>query len=203
MKSIDVEQGSYEWLQMHIAKISGTRLKAVLSKKDIPMLVYEMIAEKVTGEVEYDDYVSPAMQWGKDNEPLAREKYCEAKGIEIFQHGFCLCDAIDFMAVSPDGYTDCLTGGIEIKCPTTKVHVKYIHTNVVPPEYMPQVLCNFIVNEKLKWLDFVSFDPRFLIKPLHVVRVFRDDLIKPILEAEVKAKEFYSNFQKIYDEITF
>jgi hypothetical protein len=50
-------------------------------------------------------------------------------------------------------------------------------------------------------VDFVSFDPRVKIKPLHILRVNREDL--DLAEIEAGLLKFCDKLAKYFDEITF
>lgn len=199
MTEIDVIQGSNEWLTLRLGKITGTRLKDVY-KSDNMKLLDLLIAEIVSQEIE-ETYTNKTMQRGKDLEPIARELYCKVKDIEIEEIGFCLSDEHDFLAISPDGYTKDRKGGIEIKCPNTSTHVQYIRQNKIPSEHESQVLCNFLVNEKLEWMDFISFDPRFKERPMFIKRVYRNDILGQLEIMEAGLIEFQEKVLKNYEKI--
>jgi hypothetical protein len=63
-----------------------------------------------------------------------------------------------------------------VKVPDSTTHLAYIRGKRIPPEYVAQVTHNIFVSGR-KWLDFVSYDPRFP-EPLRlfVWRVHADDL---------------------------
>jgi putative phage-type endonuclease len=200
MYEIKVEQGTTEWLQLRLGKITGTRLKAVLSTSDL-VLIDEMITEIILGKQE-DVFQTDAMKRGNELEPIARNLYIEKTGNLIEVVGFCMSYDNDYIGLSPDGFTPDRTGAIEIKCPSTKKHVQYLRMDKVPADYLPQVLMYFILNEELEWLDFVSYDDRFVIRPLFIKRVTRDELESKITEAKDKIEKFIKKFEKYYKEIT-
>lgn len=200
MIEVKVEQGSQEWLKMRLGKITGTRTKEVF-KSDNLGLIDEMISEIISEEIE-ETYTSKEMQRGKDLEPFVREIYTKITGIEIEEVGFCLSEKNDFLALSPDGFTPDRKGAIEIKCPSTKTHVKYIRQAQIPNEYKYQVYSYFLVNEKLEYLDFISFDDRFKVKPMFVKRVTRAELENELEETEKGLEKFIKKFLKYNAEIT-
>jgi len=199
MIEIDVKQGSDEWLKMRFGKITGSRLKEVF-KSDNLTLVDEMISE-IDSELIDKSFVSVEMQRGKDLEPIARSIYEQIKEIKIDEIGFCLSDSNDYLAFSTDGFTECRTGGIEIKCPSTKTHVKYIRMNQIPNEYKYQVHCAFLVNKKLEWLDFVSFDDRFKSRPMWIKRVTRQEIESVLIEDQKEIDKFIIKFEKYYKQV--
>ena len=179
----NVEQRSAEWHELRRAKITGTKMKQVLSKTNIE-LAYELIAEAATG-IEDDDegYVSNAMLWGAEMEPLARLAYEGITGSKVIEAGFIQNDRIDWFGMSPDGYVENADGtitGIEIKAPNTKRHVKTIIENKVPTDakanWLPQVMMWFLIDNKVTAVDFISYDERYTDKKIHVIRVNRSEV---------------------------
>jgi hypothetical protein len=199
MIEVDVKQGSEQWLKMRLGKITGTKLKEVFKSDNLP-LIYKLIAEIDSEEIE-ETFTTKQMQRGKDLEPIAREIYQQVKEIEIEDIGFCLSDSNDYLAYSTDGFTKCRTGGIEIKCPNTETHVKYISQNQLPNDYKYQVYTSFLVNSKLQWLDFISFDPRFKSKPMFIKRINRVDIIEDLEKTESELNKFIIKFEKYYKNI--
>lgn len=166
------EQGSQEWLSFRLGKIGGSRLKDVF-KSDNLTLVDEIIAELGSGEIE-ESYVSAAMQRGTNLEPYVRDMFQELHRIVIDEVGICQHDTMPFLVCSPDGFSDDRKIGIEIKCPSTKEHVKTIRQNVIPAQYRYQVENYFIVNEKCEKVYFITFDDRYKPKPYFEIVVYRD-----------------------------
>jgi hypothetical protein len=200
MIEVHIEQGSKDWLNLRLGRITGTRLKEVF-KSDNLSLIDELIAEVEVGEVE-ESFTNSAMQRGKDLEPIAKSIYNQVKNIELEDVGFCINEKYkDNLGLSPDAFTKDRLGAVEIKCPNTKTHVKYIRMNVIPREYIYQVYMYFIVNEKLEWLDFVSFDDRFKIRPMFVKRVNREEIEEQIKETQDGLDKFLKKLDKYKQQI--
>lgn len=200
MIEIEVEQGSKDWLNLRLGRITGTRLKEVF-KADNLSLIDELIAEVEVGEVE-ETFVNSAMQRGKDLEPVVKSIYTQVKETELDELGFCVSEKYkDIIGLSPDAFTKDRLGAVEVKCPNTKTHVKYIRMNVIPREYIHQVYMYFIVNEKLEWLDFVSFDNRFKIRPMFVKRVTRNEIEQELEEIEKGLDKFLIKLAKYKQQI--
>ena len=192
-------QRSPEWHQIRLGKITGSRMKAVFSSNNLP-LIYELIAEEITQTWE-ETWVSPAMQRGTDLEPLALEAYQLRSGIEMSSVGFITSDQYPWIGVSPDGITADLTHAVEIKCPDTKNHVAFLATKQVPKEYYYQAITYFLANDKLQTLDFLSFDPRFTIKPLHYLTLRRTEM--NLSEHLPEILKFREKWLKYYYQICF
>jgi len=200
MVEVNVEQRTPEWIEYRLGKITGTRLKEVLRSDNLP-LIYEMIAEVVSKQIE-EIPVNKSMQRGIDLEPVVRQLYQDKYNEIIEEVGFCLSDENDYLALSPDGFTLDRKGAIEIKCPSTKTHVKYILDDKIPTDYLPQVCMYFIVNTELEWLDFITYDDRFIELPMYVIHVTREELFDKIFEFKTKIDKFTEKFEKYYSKLS-
>ena len=197
----DVEQGSYEWHQIRLGKITSTRLKKVMAKDNMS-LVDELIAEEETGLSDDDGFVSEDMQRGLDLEPLAIKEYESITGNIVTRYGIMQSDELPILCQSPDGYVG-TEGAIEVKCPRTKTHVKYIRQGKIPNDYKEQVWCYFMVNPNLQWLDFISYDPRLTKKPIWVLRVNREDVEDDVIGAWMMLQAFNEKYIRLKEELFF
>lgn len=199
-----MEQGSPEWHAIRRGKVTGTSLISVIGQKSQPMkLMDEIIAEDVSGMSDDEDgYVSDDMQRGIDLEPVARDAYADLVGFEVEQVGFLQSERWPNLGVSPDGLIADY-GALSCKCPKTKTHVRYIREGVLPKEYLPEILCLFLVHDKLFWVDFISYDPRFSVKPEFIVRVNRTDVTKELEEAAGKVDKFFADLEGTRTKIIF
>lgn len=128
------------------------------------------------------------MQWGIDNEDMARSAYSIATNAYITQCGLILHPTIPNAGASPDGLVGD-HGLVEIKCPTTATHMRFIVDQTIDPKYYTQMQFQMACTQR-QWCDFVSYDPRLQIENLsmQIVRVERDDA--HIAEIEQQAKMF-------------
>lgn len=201
----DVTQGTTEWKMMRLGKISGTRLKDVmgtaLAREN---LLNELIAEEVTEQYE-EIYITPEMQRGTEEEEFAIRAYEERTGIDTKEIGLAVHDEYDWLVLSPDRFAKRNTHAVEVKCPKTKTQISYLRQGVVPKEYMSQVIHYFIVNEKLKTLDFISFDPRIKMKDLqlNIVSLKREDLQDQIDSAWESLLSFREKWLGELERLTF
>jgi putative phage-type endonuclease len=200
----DLEQGSDDWLKIRLGKITGSRVKDVF-KADNLSLVDELISELVTEQIE-DNYESEDMIRGKTMEPIARRAYEELMNCKVEKVGFISSGKYPWLGYSPDGLI--MNGehyykGIEIKCPRTKNHVKTIRQNKVPAEYKPQVLLIFLIAKHVEEVDFITYDNRFYIRPIHIVNVKRSECEEDLKEMEATLLKFWNKFEKYYNDITF
>lgn len=191
MPMIEVEQQTPEWLQMRCGMVTASRVADVLAKRKTGTgelkcradYRTEIICECLTGR-SAEHYVTPAMEWGIETEPVARSAYEMRLDTEIKPGGFAIHDQIGRFGASPDGLIGD-DGLVEIKCPTTATHIEYIIAGVIPEEYQPQMLAEMACTGRA-WCDFVSFDPRLPKKLQLFIRRFpRDDKRIAAMEAEV------------------
>lgn len=196
-----VEQGSQQWHELRLGMITSTRLKKLMGSTNLD-LMDELIAEQELGYSDEDDFISDDMQRGIDLEPLAIEAYEFAKSVKTEMVGMLQSDEIPLLSVSPDRLVGD-NGAVEVKCPRTKTHIKAIRQGGVPNEYKYQVLMYFLVHEKLEWLDFVSYDPRLIRKPLYIYRVERQDIAHDLEQARQACIKFIAKMEKYREEVFF
>ena len=200
MKILNVEQRSREWFDARLGVITGSRAKNIFKSNNLTF-IDELIAERMTRVIE-ESYTSKAMEHGILFEPEALKTYNERNNVNAEEVGFCIHDRYEWLAVSPDALIfdniDAV-GAVEIKCPSSRKHVEYIRQNKLPAEYKHQVFHYFIVIETLQYLDFVSYDPRFRERDLHVVRITRSEIQEELKEVFAEYMKFYSKLMK-YEE---
>lgn len=146
--------------------------------------LWDLIATRMTGQMP-DRYVSRAMKFGVENEPLAIAAYEHRMGCMTEPVGFAFHPRIKWFGASPDGLIGD-DGCIEVKCPTSAIHLRYIVDGVVPADYIPQMKAVMACAER-QWCDFVSYDPRQ--KPefrLFIRRLERDEPMIQEMEQEVE-----------------
>ncbi len=195
MKVSYCEQGSGEWLQMRIGKVTASRVAAAMSflqrggeSKARADLKRELAAEIITGTVDPHGYVSSYMKDGTAAEPYARAAYEVEYDVSVDVVGFIFHPTIERAGASPDGLVVGGKGGLEIKAPKTTTHIEYLEANILPPDYEPQVMFNLACSE-YEWWDFVSWDDRMTSQfKLFRKRVYRDE--KRIAEINAGVTQF-------------
>ena len=196
--TLHFEQGSPEWFQIRLGKVTASRFSDVLAKGSgatRKSYMYQIIAERLSVEVQ-ESFTNAAMQRGIELEPEAREHY-ENKNLQaVEQVGFVVHD--DWTGVSPDGFVGD-DGLIEIKCPNSTTHIGYIIRNVFPSTYKAQVQGQLWVTGR-QWCDFVSYDPRIPQNPMFTVRVERDE--EYIKELQTAITIFIAETQMLIKKIT-
>ncbi len=196
MKKHKMTQRSDEWHQARKGKITGTTLKSIMgTSKARQDALYEIIAERLTLGI--DDGSENAMDRGTrlESEAIAKFEFETDKSVEVI--GFAEDDKNPMIANSPDG----LIGddeAIEVKCMGGKNHVKMWLTNKIPDEYEWQVVQYFVVNENLKTLYFVGYNPDIPVHPYHCIEVSRErlDVLGSIQIARDAQEEFLKEVEE-------
>jgi len=159
---MEIEQGTDEWFQARLGKVTASRVADIVAKtksgystsRDNYMA--QLVCERLTGKP-VESYSNSAMQWGTETEPLARAAYEVKYNCMVNQVGFVPHPKIEMSGASPDGLVD--GGLIEIKCPNTATHLDTLLSQKVPSKYIIQMTWQMGCTET-KWTDFVSYDPR-------------------------------------------
>lgn len=161
--------------------IAKTRSGYAASRKNY---LAELVIQRLTPPPTEDNgYKNAAMEFGIDNEPVARLAYELETGNAVEEAFFEEHNTLQAGA-SPDGYVG-QDGLIEIKVPNTATHIETLRKQEVPTQYIPQIQGQLWITKR-KWCDFVSFDPRLPENAqLFIKRVERDDFFINGLESEV------------------
>jgi putative phage-type endonuclease len=162
---INAEQRSPEWFAARLGRLTGSRAADMLStiktgeaaaRRDLRM---QLVCERLTNTLQEDAFINAAMQRGIDCEPLAFNAYEARTGNVAVRTGFLAHD--DYLiGCSLDGHVGNFAGIVEMKCPKSATHLRYLRANVVPSDYLPQITHNLWVTGA-EWCDFLSFDDRF------------------------------------------
>lgn len=156
------------WLRAHVGRISGSGLANICAyltrksgdkKKGDPKAErdkykLEKIGERLSGRLA-NHFETQAMRDGIEFEPEARLYYEATTNTVTIPVGFYVHDKYDFTGSSCDALID-HDGVLEIKCPTTAVHLKYVMAGCIPKDYMPQVAWELACTGR-SYADFVSY----------------------------------------------
>jgi putative phage-type endonuclease len=178
---VNADQRSPEWFQARAGRLTGSRAADMLSKiktgeaaarRDYRL---QLVCERLTGQPQEDLFINAAMQRGIDMEPFARAAYEAKTGNVAVQTGF-LSHATHLAGCSLDGHVDHFAGIVELKCPKSATHLRYLREGVLPKEYVPQVTHNLWI-AGAEYVDFLSYDDRFPSDlQVFYVRVMAKDL---------------------------
>lgn len=191
MEIVKCDQLSAEWFQCHVGRCTASHAADITDflkngKEGASRRNYRAlkVAEILSGIGVQDNFVSQEMQWGIDTEAEARRAYALEEGVFVEQIGFAISD-IDRMGASPDGLVGD-DGLLEIKCPKTATHIKWMLDGVIPDEHMPQCRFQLAVMQDRKWLDFMSYDPRLPKRyRSFTIRLMREDAACEEMDAAV------------------
>lgn len=173
------EQGTDEWLEQRLGKVTASRIADVMAKgrgnaPSATRLSYmtQLLAERLTGLTQ-GSFTNAAIEHGTETEPQARAQFTLRTGITVEEVGFINHPSLAMAGASPDGLIDD-DGLIEIKCPNTVTHLKAIEGAPIDRKYLLQMHWQMICAER-KWCQFVSFDPRMPDRwAMHQTRVDYD-----------------------------
>lgn len=155
--------GKEAWLNERLGKITGSKLKDIISTRGRKIGSYQLVAESILGSAALAEEFTPmeAMARGQELEPVALERFRkEAKKKVDGSLLMWISDEDGRIAASPDGVIG-KTAAVEVKCLSSAKHIEARLTGNVPDEYKWQVAQYFIVNKQLKTLFFVFYDDRF------------------------------------------
>lgn len=185
-----VQQGSQEWLDMRLGKITASRISDIMANgrngkpsQKTQSYMMELISEILTGQSK-PFFENDAMRWGTETEPQARAMYELMTDNEVKEVAFI--ELNEFVGMSPDGLVGD-DGLLEIKCPTSQTQVQRALSNCYHSDYKAQIQMQLWVSER-KWCDFVSFDPRISTDASFLLeRVERDEEYISEMEKRVTA----------------
>jgi putative phage-type endonuclease len=183
-------QGSAEWHQIRLGKVTALRVADVVAKTKSGWstsranYMAELIAERLTGSPA-EKFTNAAMQWGTDNEPEARAAYSFRVDADVEEVGFVEHPRIPMTGASPDGLVGS-HGLLELKCPNTATHLDTLLGDAIPGKYITQMQWQMACSGR-DWCDFASYDPRLPEEMrLFVRRVERDSVLITSLENDVQ-----------------
>lgn len=192
MKIHDVSQRTLDWAKLHVGIPTASGFSNLLTPEfkiregEMPRSYLHLkIAEAWRGQPVID-LNTFSIEQGDIVEGEARPFFELETNQKVCEVGFITTD--DGLAgCSPDGLIgdDC---GLEIKCPSVQMHVKYLLDGVLPKDYAAQVHGSMYVTEYPRW-TFLSYRRNF---PPFIITVERDN---EIMEKIAKALErFHENF---------
>jgi len=187
---VAVQQGTAEWHQLRLGKVTASRVADILAKtKTGPSAsrqnyLIELALQRTTGIIQ-ESYSNAAMEWGTQTEPQARVAYEVNTNNFVDQVAFVDHPSIAWFGCSPDGLVSD-RGLVEIKCRNSAGHWETIKLNEIPKKYWIQMQAQLTCTGR-EWNDYVSFDPRMPERSqLYIKRVFRDEEFIKEMEFEVK-----------------
>jgi len=193
---IEVEQGSQEWLQSRLGKITASRAKDLMATVRYGEAAgyrnykTELAVERITGK-RAERYVTKQMEYGTETEGVAATMYQLQTGNIATVCGAFEIDGSNVLA-SPDRLVGD-DGLIEIKCRELANHVESMLSDKVPDEYYKQIQFQLWVTNR-QWCDYVSYgDEMPENAQLFIKRIERDEEV---------INEIIERVEQIEDDIT-
>ena len=162
------QQGSAEWIQERLGRFTASEIHKLIPSgkggnkfsETGKTYILEKLVELETGFPASEIY-GPALDWGTEHEPMAREWYTLLTG-NVAQEAYFEPYGDTAPGGSPDGLVGEL-GIIEIRCPFRTVnHFKFTawrgRLTTCRREYFWQIKMNLLWTGR-KWCDFVFVRP--------------------------------------------
>lgn len=192
-------QSSVQWLNLRVGKVTASEADALLTTSFEPRkgdgvktYICSKAAEKWRGQA-FVLYTGAFCEEGHIRETEARARYEFANDCDTERVGFV--DADDGRSgCSPDGLIG-EDGGIEIKCPQSTNHVRYLLDGILPKDYIVQVHFSLYATGRKYWI-FHSYRRNF---PAFTIRIERDEAIMSKIGAALDG--FYKQFDEAMEKL--
>ena len=196
MITLDVEQGSEEWINARLGIPTASGFKQIVTatgKLSASRKKYlsELLAEWLLG-YQIKEFDNDWTERGRFLENDAFKYYGLYSGLKPKKVGFCYKDEGRMVGASPDALVG-KDGLLELKCPGEGIHLLYLVQEELPSEYFSQCQGQLWVTER-KWLDFMSYHPEL---PPFVIRVTPDEKYHAALD---KHMSVFTEEIKVYRE---
>lgn len=201
-KIIEGEQKTDEWHELRNGvAVTGSIAKKVKGTGNA--YLYEHLAMITTNRKPKDLTGIEHVDRGNELEPVARKAYEKETKSKVKLVAFIKNDRY---GISPDGLVMkpkdiAIKKLLEIKCPDTNNHIRYILEKKIPAEHLDQIIHGFIVCDDVDEIDFVSYCPVFKWKPLLIITVKRSDLYVDIATTKVQYQKFVEKLDKSYSTL--
>ena len=196
------EQGSEEWLNNRLGIATASMFNCIITTKTLKRsknsYIYELAAEAISGTSQSSFVGNEHTDRGHELEPVAAAYYAYLYDVELHEVGLCKMSIESLLGASPDRLIS-TDGGLEIKSPELKTHIKYLVADKVPDEYLHQIYGCLYITGRDYW-DFMSYNE--LAEPL-IVRTTKDDesYLKWLAAFKVISEEFLSEFKEILKKL--
>ena len=197
MKIYNIIQGSPEWFNMRVGKVTASHAQAIGNNgKGLDTYLLEVVSEMFSS-AQKDQYSNEHTERGNELEPLARSMYELQENVEVEEIGFA--EYNDFVGCSPDGLVG-KDGMIEIKCPDDKTYFNLLMNEKIDNAYIWQCQMNMLILER-KWCDLVFYNPNFE-KSMKIFRLEPDkEMFSRLKEGFAKAEKEIIRMISKYKEI--
>lgn len=200
MKTLKFEDNE-SWLAARRGKITGTRLKDVITKKGNSKKIgyYELIAERLAIAPDGENVMERGLRL--EEEAMSRFQKETTKEVDtslvIWERDDC-----ESIAISPDGSIG-NKEAVEIKCLSSARHIEAWLTKEIPDELKDQAIQYFCVNDELETLYSVFYDPRIPVKDYFVIETKREDVQEKVETYLSYQRAMIAEVNAIVNELTF
>jgi putative phage-type endonuclease len=188
------------WMLARKGKITGSRLKDIIVKRGTGYKLgyYELIAERLAIGPDGEN----PMDRGVRLEPEAMERFKKATKKKVNTDLVIWTrEDNESIAISPDGFIG-KTEAVEVKCLASARHLQAFLTQEIPDEYEMQAIQYFVVNDSLKTLYVVFYDPRVIVKDYFLLTIERADIQEKITEALEYQRKILPEIDAIVNKLT-
>jgi hypothetical protein len=190
----DMEQRTEEWFKARAGRPTASQFSRLLTPTGKDSSQWDDYALELAAQCFRPDEIA----WegnrhtdrGEELEPAARELFAARMGLEVRTVGFITRDD-EVIGCSPDGLVyqnGRPVAGLEIKCPLSKHHARWLVDGVVPDTHRPQVHGGMAVTG-LRWWYFMSYCPG--LAPF-IVRVEADAYTAKLTDALDRFLVYYA-----------
>ena len=177
--SIEKFDDKEQWLNARNGKITGSKLRDLIVKRGNGEKkgFYQLIADRVAIKPDEENPIDRGTRL--EEEAIARFVKETDKKVNTDLVIFSRRDNPN-IAFSPDAYGDDYV--VEVKCLSSASHIEAFITQKIPSEYEDQVIQPFVVNDDLKTLYLVFYDPRIPSKDFFFLTIRRSDIAEKVEE---------------------
>jgi hypothetical protein len=167
---IEAEQRSPEWYTARLGVFTSSEIYRLMTKPKLKgevlsegakTYILEKVAESLTG-IREEVFTTQAMQWGIDNEPLAKKHLARLNNWTIEETTFIKVEALNYGG-SGDGWIREINGALEVKCLNTVNHLSEIRDSEDFKSNLPKRFWQVLSDAYLRECDVAVlawFDPR-------------------------------------------
>lgn len=191
------EQGTQEWLNLRLGKLTGTAAYTIsVGGKGLDTLCEELAWERIVGEKE-ESYKNEAMQRGIEMEQMAADAYELQFGVDVHKIGFA--EHNEYIGISPDRLIG-KDSGLEIKSKLDKGHRQLLLGKVeFEPQYLWQCYMAMLILDRQSW-NLISFNPNFGKSSIFRLELLRDNehddkLLSGFEKGEKLIREYEEKFR--------
>jgi len=167
---IEAEQRSPEWYAARLGVFTSSEIYRLMTKPKLKgevlsegakTYILEKVAESLTG-IREEVFTTQAMQWGIDNEPLAKKHLARLNNWTIEETSFIKVESLNYGG-SGDGWIREINGALEVKCLNTVNHLSEIRDSEDMKGNLPKRFWQVLSDAYLRECDVAVlawFDPR-------------------------------------------